>query len=383
LIFFSANWQKIKMLINKYLSNIPGWRTRKKYVIIESDDWGSIRMPSNEAYNNLIKAGIDLDNDEGRRFNKYDTLATSADLSLLFEVLGSVKDSTNRTAVMTPVSVVANPDFKKISESDFKEYHYESFTETLLKYPGSENSFNIWKEGIQKRLFVPQFHGREHLNVQSWLKALQAENEKVMVAFQNQMWGISTANDPEIKLELQAAFDFHNQEDLIYQESVIASGLDLFEDLFGFRATYFVPPNGPFSTQLEKVCRQKGIKYIAVSKIQQEPVGGGKFRKNLHWLGQSNKSGILYLTRNCHFEPSQEGRDWVDSCLRDISIAFSLFKPAVVSSHRVNYIGALWEHNRSGGLKQLNTLLNTIIKKWPDTEFITSSELGNLILYAE
>lgn len=371
------------MLINKYLSNIPGWRTRKKYVIIESDDWGSIRMPSNEAYNNLIKAGIDLDDDEGRRFNKYDTLATSADLSLLFEVLSSVKDSTNRAAVMTPVSVVANPDFKKISGSDFKEYHYESFTETLLKYPGCENSFNIWKEGIKKRLFIPQFHGREHLNVQSWLKALQAGNKKVMVAYQNQMWGISTANDPEIKLELQAAFDFHNQEDLNYQEGVIASGLDLFEDLFGFRATYFVPPNGPFSTQLEKVCGQKGIKYIAVSKIQQEPVGGGKFKKNLHWLGQSNKSGILYLTRNCHFEPSQEGRDWVDSCLRDISIAFSLFKPAVVSSHRVNYIGALREHNRSNGLKQLNTLLNTIIKKWPDTEFITSSELGNLIHYAE
>ena len=371
------------MLVNKYLSNIPGWRTRKKFVIIESDDWGSIRMPTRMVYNNLIKAGINLDDDDGRRFNKYDTLATSADLSMLFDVLCSVKDSTNRTAVITPVSVVANPDFNKIAESGFNEYHYESFTKTLLRYPGCKDSFNIWKEGIQKRLFVPQFHGREHLNVQSWLKALRTENKKVMVAYQNQMWGISTANDPEIKLELQAAFDFHDPEDLHYQEGVITSGLDLFEDLFGFRASYFVPPNGPFSTQLEKVCRQKGIKFIAVSKIQQEPIGEGKFKKNLHWLGQSNKSGILYLTRNCHFEPSQEGRDWVDSCLRDIRIAFNLFKPAVVSSHRVNYIGALCEHNRSNGLKQLRALLNAIMKKWPDTEFITSSELGNLILYAE
>ena len=371
------------MLINKYLSNIPGWSTRKKLVIIESDDWGSVRMPSRIAYNNLIKAGINLDNDDGRRFNKYDTLATSVDLSMLFDILSSVKDSTNRTAVMTPVSVVANPDFKKITESGFNEYHYEAFTETLNKYPGCEDSLNLWMEGIQKRLFVPQFHGREHLNVQPWLRALRNGNKKIMTAFQNHMWGISTANDPEIRLELQAAYDFLDPSDLLYQEGVIASGLDLFEDLFGYRATYFVPPNGPFSSHLERVCRQKEIKYIAASKIQNEPVGGGKVKKSIHWLGQLSNSGIRYLTRNCHFEPSQEGRDWVDSCLRDISIAFKLFKPAVVSSHRVNFIGALYEHNRSDGLKQLKGLLNSIVRKWPDSEFITSAELGNLIIYAE
>jgi ribosomal protein L21E len=147
------------------LSYIPGWRTKRHLVILESDDWGSIRMPSKEVFDNLINNGIDLLSDDGFIYNKYDSLATSDDLSSLFEILSSVKDCEGRSVVITPVSVVANPDFIKIRQSDFTDYIYEPITETLKKYNGCENSFILWKEGIEKRLFVPQFHGREHLNV--------------------------------------------------------------------------------------------------------------------------------------------------------------------------------------------------------------------------
>jgi len=76
----------IKQYLSRIYYNLPGWRTNRKIVVIESDDWGSIRMPSKEAFNNLQATGIDLLSDEGFRFNKYDSLATSADLELLFEV---------------------------------------------------------------------------------------------------------------------------------------------------------------------------------------------------------------------------------------------------------------------------------------------------------
>jgi hypothetical protein len=249
-----------KTIVLRNLSTIPGWRTKRKLVIIESDDWGSIRMPSNEVFGNLLKAGNDLLSDDGFRYNKYDSLATSEDLASLFEVLSSVKDSTGRPAVFTPFSVVANPDFSKILQTDFKDYFYEPFTETLKRYPGCENSFELWKEGIGKRLFMPQFHGREHLNVKVWMRALKSRHAKTRLAFDNGMWGISTASDPEIKVEFQAAFDFIDPDDLKYHEDVIVSGLNLFEKLFGYRAIYFVPPNGPFSSTLESVCYSEGIK---------------------------------------------------------------------------------------------------------------------------
>jgi hypothetical protein len=368
-----------KRNILKNLANIPGWRTKRKLLIFESDDWGGIRMPSREVFNNLLKEGIDLLSDDGFRYNKYDSLETAEDLASLFEVLSTVKDSTNNMAVFTPVSVVANPDFVKISQSDFTKYYYEPFTKTMERCKGCDNSFTLWKEGIEKRLFMPQFHGREHLNVNEWMRALKGGHKKARKAFAGSMWGISTANDPDIKVEFQAAFDFIEPADLKYHKEVIVSGLNLFEKLFGYRATYFVPANGPFSTKLDTVCLTEGIKYMYSSKIQTEPLGQGRTRKRLHWLGQKNKLGLTYLIRNCFFEPCQPGLDWVDRCLDEISIAFKWHKPAVVSSHRVNYIGALDWHNRENGLSQLNLLLRKIMKAWPDTEFITTAELGKII----
>ena len=210
------------------LSNLAGWKTSRKLLVLESDDWGSIRMPSRDVYESLIQAGFDLTSDDGARFNKYDTLASYEDLSCLFEILTTFKDQTGRPPVFTPVAVVANPDFEKIIRSDFSHYFYEPFNLTLTRYSGCEKSFDLWLEGINKRLFVPQFHGREHLNVKIWLKTLKEGNEKTLTAFKNGMWGFSTTEVPEINAELQAAFDFIDTKDLIYHEEVIVTGLMLF-----------------------------------------------------------------------------------------------------------------------------------------------------------
>ena len=134
--------------IYKNIGQIPGWNTNRKLVVIESDDWGSVRMPSRTVFNELNTNGVDLESDEGYLFNKYDSLASEMDLAGLFEVLSSVRDIHMAPAVFTPVTIVANPDFKKISDSGFGEYNYEIFTETLKKYPECGNSFNLCKKGI-------------------------------------------------------------------------------------------------------------------------------------------------------------------------------------------------------------------------------------------
>jgi hypothetical protein len=118
---------------------------------------------------------------------------------------------------------------------------------------------------------------------------------------------------------------------------------------------------------------------MSASKIQKEVLGEGKSRRVFHYLGQKNKYNQKYITRNYFFEPSSGGKDWVNSCLKDIDIVFNWKKPAIISSHRVNYIGSLNEENRSKGLRQLRQLLNKMIEKWPEVEFMTSSELGKLM----
>lgn len=358
------------------LSNLPGWWTNRKIIVFESDDWGSIRMPSRKTFELLKAKGVDVTSGDSQRYNSFDTLATANDLSALFETLQSVKDKNDNPVVFTPMSLVANPDFEKIKESDFSSYFYESFTETLKRY-NREDAFTLWQEGIQKQLFVPQFHGREHLNVQVWMRALQNKDKDTLLAFEQGMWGFK--NKLPHGITFQAAFDLELTKDIEYQKSVIAEGLSLFEQLHGSKAAFFVPPNGPFNEKLEEAASLNGIQYMSASKIHNEPQGNGQFKKRFHWLGQKNKYGQRYITRNAFFEPSQPGKDWLDSCLKDISTAFKWYKPAVISSHRVNYVGAINPENRDNGLNQLKQLLKEITQKWPDVEFMTSAELGEQI----
>jgi hypothetical protein len=366
--------------LQRHLSNLPGWRTNRKIVVIESDDWGSIRMPSRKVFDTLSKAGLDLTSGDSLRYNLYDCLATTEDLSALFEVVSSVRDKNGNPCVFTPISLVANPDFEKIKASGFQEYIYEPFTETLKRYPGCERSFPLWQEGIEKGLFVPQFHGREHLNVSAWMRSLQAGHRDTRQAFDQGMWGFITLPEDKVNVSFQAAFDLENPSELSYQETIIREGLALFKTLFGYPAVFFVPPNGPFNRSLEKTAAENGIRYMAASKIQDEPLGNGQTRKSLHWLGRKNQHGQRYITRNCFFEPSQKGRDWVSSCLNEIRIAFRWRKPAIISSHRVNYIGAIDPKNRERGLKQMKTLLDQVVNTWPDVEFMTTAGLGEVLL---
>jgi len=356
---------------------VPGWRTKRRIVVFESDDWGSIRMPGVDSFNRLQASGLDLVGGDSLRYNTYDTLAGSDDLIALYDTLNRYSDFQKRAPVFTAISLVANPDFEKIRLAQFREYHYEPFPETLKKYYGNDSSYQLWLEGISNNLFVPQFHGREHLNIAVWLKALQEKDSNTLKAYEEGLWGFN--NKHQYGISYQAAFDVNHLADLEIHHEVIASGTALFNELFGYRAEYFVPPNGPINNKLEKVARHVGIKYLSASKIQRESLGQGKTKKVFHYLGQVNQLGQTYITRNAFFEPSQEGKDWVDSCLADIAIAFKWNKPVVISTHRVNYIGQLVERNRRNGLNQLDKLINAITQRWPNVEFMTSVELGDII----
>jgi hypothetical protein len=334
-------------------------------------------MPSLAAFEKLSKQGLPLTNGDAQRYNTNDTLANEADFSSLFEVLQSVKDAAGKPAVFTALSLVANPDFDKIRQNNFKEYFYEPVTTTIEKYYPGKNVFQLWLDGIKTKLFIPQFHGREHLNVAAWMKALQDNDSHTHAAFNESCWGF--ANRHPYGVKYQAAFDITDPAEIKEQHKIIKEGLQLFEKLFGFRASFFVPPNGPFNNKLEQTAAEEGIRFMSAAKIQQESLGYGKTKKRYHYIGQKNQHGQVYITRNCFFEPSHAGKDWVQSCLEEIKIAFCWNKPAVISSHRVNYTGGLNENNRKNGLIQLEKLLKQIVSKWPDAEFMTSDKLGRVI----
>ncbi|MDN3658895.1 hypothetical protein QWZ08_24845 [Ferruginibacter paludis] len=366
----------LKQQISRNLSNIPGWRTNRKVIVIESDDWGSIRMPSLEVLNRLLNQGLDLLTGDSARYNQNDALETSEDMAALFEVLTNFKDFKSNHPVITPVCVVANPDFEKIKADKFNRYYWEPFTQTL-KRNNQPGVINLYNEGIANGFFLPQFHGREHLNVAEWMRALQQNDKEARIAFNDGVWGFNNKHPNGVMF--QAAFDLPYLSDLGLQHEIIESGLTMFEELFGYKATYFVPPNGPFNNSLEETAAANGIKYMFASKIQTEVLGEGKTKTVFHWLAQKNKWGQLYMVRNAFFEPNQKGSAAVNNCLQEIDIAFKWGKPAVISTHRANFIGSLHIDNRTQSLRLFKELLANILKRWPEAEFMSSDQLGSLI----
>ena len=110
---------KLRDLLFSNRINLRGWQTKREIVVLESDDWGTIRMPSKAVYSALLKEGIAVDK---CAFNRNDTLASSEDLQALFDTLMSFKDINGNSPKITANTIVANPDFDKIRESNFEEY---------------------------------------------------------------------------------------------------------------------------------------------------------------------------------------------------------------------------------------------------------------------
>lgn len=367
-----------KQTITHNLLNIPGWHTRRRILVIESDDWGSIRMPSKVVYDALLKRDLRVDKDP---YCRYDNLATAEDLEALYDALRSVKDKNGRSAVLTANAVMANPVFDKIKESGYKEYFYEPFTETLKRNPQHEGAFEMWKQGIEEGIFHPQFHGREHLNVKKWLDALQSGEEATCLAFEHGTFGLTSDVSPSIKANYMGTFDSCLSADLDFYKQSIQEGLKLFEQLIGYPSESFIATTYTWSPKIEPFLAGCGVKYLQGMVHQRMPLDGGEnfiYKKN-NFTGHKSCAGLTYVTRNCYFEPSQVNIDSVADCMHRIEIAFRWGKPAIISSHRINYIGNIVEGNRTNSLKALAELLRMVVKKYPDVEFMSSDKLGKII----
>lgn len=363
----------IKKKIHNHKNNILSWKTVRKIVVIESDDWGSIRMSGKTAFDNLLKAGIAVDKSH---YNLYDGLESNADLEGLFEVLSKHRDKNGRHPVFTGANIVGNPDFGKIKANNFSEYVFEPVTETYKNYGVRHNRvIELYREGISKRLFIPAYHGREHLNVKRWMKALRENNPVVQLGFENGVTGMPFEKD------LQAAFAVDDFKEIAQHKEIMAEGLDLFQALLGFRTEFFVPPNGLyFNASSYQLLKDNGIKYLNSRKRMVLPDEHGNMVKDYRYTGMRNKFGQYYFIRNSFFEPSAPMNiNHVDDCLKQIETGFFWHNPVIISSHRVNYIGWLHTKNRDRSLAMLDELLTKIIKRWPDVEFMTTIELGELI----
>ena len=372
----------MKQKILNNLKNIYGWKTERKIVVFSVDDYGSVRLDSKKARENMDKLGFKA---ISPTFDNLDTLESKEDLEILFETLSSVKDKNDNHAVFTPFALPCNIDFEAMEKEEYTRYIYELLPETYkklsIKDPKAyDGTWELWQEGLEKGLVRPQFHGREHFNLKVFEEDLINKNPELIVALQNRSYtGISNKFHSYIKRS--ASFDFWKFKENETFKEVISDGLNQFESVFGYRATQFNPPGGQAHSFIYKFLKDSGIKFIDVPLINKEHQGEGNFKKYFNYTGKINELGMLYQVRNAVFEPINNWDiDWINFTINQIETSFFWHRPAIISSHRVNFCGYVDPKNRKKGISALKELLKKIVNKWPDVEFMSSDELGELII---
>ena len=371
-------FHQLKSIISRNLANARGWRTNRKIVVIESDDWGSIRMRDPESFDALLQAGIRVDRS---KYDSLDSLEKKEDLEILFDVLGKHKDEHGNMAKFTTNMVMNNPDFEKIEANDFQQYYSRTFLDSY-KYYYQEDLKSLWFEGIKHQLVQPQFHAREHLNVSLWMRDLQNKYTKTLLAFKHHFYGLTTKTSSSYQSHYLAAYRAENKQELKKINKILTEGLQEFEKVFGFRSESFVACNYVWPDEIEQILSDNGVQNIQTQRGRAMPQLNlnGKPKVKHHYTGQKNKHDQIYTVRNVLFEPYEnDALDWVSKALNDIQNAFFWKKPAIISSHRINYVSQMSVIHRDDNLKNLNRLLQQIVEKWPTVEFMSSDELGNLI----
>lgn len=351
--------------LNWSMVNAIGKRYSGKYVVIHSDDWGSIRMPSNQVREKLYQLpGIS----KNSPYDYFDTLASPDDLIALFEVLKGFKDCKGNHPVVTANCVLANPDFEKIKSTNFESYHFEPIKDTFHTY-GIEKSFELWEEGIKENIFIPQFHGREHVRIEAWMKALKNNSEIARKAFELGTFAVESHNFKVRKGNFQAAWDFVLPHENLQILNSIEEGLEMFNKQFGFHSKTAIAPSYTWTEDQELLCKSFGVNQMQGILTQKIPNSGDNYTFKKRFQGMD------YQMRNAFFEPSIDSKYNALQVIQRARVAFAFNKPLIISAHRLNFIGGLKEENRTKNLLNLQSMLKGLLARFPDIQFLSADQL--------
>jgi hypothetical protein len=368
----------MRNILNNNIKNIFGWKSKRKLLAFAVDDYGNIRLSGLKAFENLNAYGLNL----AGRFNKFDALDTKKDYDMLFDVLSSFKDIHNNPAIFTTYALPVNVDFKlTLGQSTYIPEDLD-YTYARLSQEDPNNfkgAFELLHQGIENKFLRPQFHGREHLNLMTFNMHLRDKNPILLKCLEQQsLAGIPNHNElPDVKFG--EAFSLKSKAEIENHKAIIKDGLARFERVYGYKPISFTPPALKLHPDLYSYVESLGIRAIDKPRNQQVNLGDGRFQNRKNKLGIQNSQNHVTIVRNCMFEPNSEDIDWVDFTFNQIKAAFLWGKPAIISSHRVNFCGLIEPNNRAKGLKELNALLSKVVKTWPEIEFVSIDQLIDII----
>ncbi len=345
--------------IKSKIRQLSALKCKQPIVLFQSDDWGMVRSPENKDF--IPKFGEP-------KVWAYDHLESVVELELLYQVLSRYKDANQNHPIMEANFIVSNPDFIAT-----KAVNYQSIIlKPITQHP---ELIRKWKEGIKKRIFIPQYHGRLHFNYDKMLEMVQNDpvsreifDLQLHGGLNNYKRGSWTLHSEYQKWEDGSEMSFERLSQWLN------SGILDFYNAFGYLPKSTISPQYVFTPRTAKAFAELGFKVVQGTNMQMYKKGNRKISKNIP-TGSEYYKGLVALSRNLKFEPSRGHKDWkYDSAIKKCKQLIDKNIPIIIDSHRINYIGEFAEEGR----EDLDKLLNSLTRL--GCIFLSSVEFGDAIM---
>jgi hypothetical protein len=343
---------------------------RLKAVVFESDDWGLCAwVPDDRAHRALAHLPA-FRTDAGLRYGR-STLESADDVRELASVLLGWRGGDGHPPVWQANTIVANPDYAALHPPLFEVEELP-----LVPAPGLPARWarpGMWDAVHQAEadgVWWAELHGLHHLPETAWLTALRRGQDDARRAHE-QASPIGSA--------VEASGEFDASEPRELRAENLRKALHVFRLLFGRTPTSFCPPDYRFDDWFEQLAEAVGV---TTFQGKAEQAGHALPPLRRRWLGirfPQHEGARFYMPPRIAFEPTGNaaapGRRGLEAALHAAREAWSQGRPAVISSHRMNYahLDAAWSQ---AGRAALSALLERLCGD--GAVFLTDHEVRQL-----
>jgi hypothetical protein len=311
------------------------WR-RARAVVFESDDWGLCGfVPDREALK-----GLDRERLAGRLIESYweTTLEDSTTVAVLSRLLASHRGTDGLPPALQANYILCSLEYLPggeqagPGEGAWRDHD-------LPDLPAAYARPGLWEAvaaGRRLGVWRPELHGAYHYDPERRRMSVAADEEARRAAAQ----GVLPFPGSDRAWELGPWRG----------EAVLATELEhslaVFQHLFGRPPVSVMAPDYVWDSACERRWVARGLRVIQGKREQRDPQRrGGRLRQRLEKVLERAWARIrypdrTYLERNCRFEPVQsaDAESAATRCLEEIRDAWRRGEPAVVETHRLNFV---------------------------------------------
>jgi len=343
---------------------------RLRAVVLESDDWGLCAWaPDREAWTALAGTPA-FRSPAGGRYGG-STLESAADVKALADLLLEHRGGDGVPPVWQANTVMANPDYARLATSA-----REARALPLVELPATPPRWarpGLWddvRRACEAGVWWIELHGLHHLPENAWLSALRRGDDDARRALEQQSPVCSA---------VEASGEYDPQEPAETRRRNLERAVARFHALTGRAPRSFCPPDYRWDESLETEAERLGVTTFQ-GKAEQAGHAWPRLRRLLVGLRWPHARGArFYMPPRIAFEPCGGGearaRSAVEDALRAVRAAWKRARPAVLSSHRLNYahLDPEWS---ARGRRALHALLGALGRE--GATFLTDAEVRAL-----